>query len=116
LALASSISFCFIFRDAWQISVVPLIRAAIHAPEPGPLTAILTLGCIFMNSSAQTVESGVTVLEPIILNEPDSSEPSTGAGVVGAASPQPLINTAAAINTKGIISHFIDFLVFNISS
>ena len=81
-------------REAWQISVVPLIRAAIPAPDPGPLTAIFTFGCIFMNSSAQTEVSGVTVLEPMILKEPESSSP-IGVVVLWLLHPAATMNSTA---------------------
>ena len=63
------------------------------APEPGPLTAIRTFGCTFINCSAHIKVSGVTVLEPIILIEPDSSS----LGDVGADSAQPMTVTVNPI-------------------
>jgi hypothetical protein len=68
-----------------------------------------------MNSSAQTVVRGVTVLEPITLNEPDSSDP-VGAceGVVWA---QPVMaNASASIATDDMMfNRFInlDFKYFS---
>jgi hypothetical protein len=50
------------------------MRAAIPTPEPGPLTAMLTLGLTFMKFSAHTELKGVTVFDPMILNEPVSAE------------------------------------------
>ena len=86
-------------------------------PEPGPLTAILTFGYIVMNSSAQTVVSGVTVLEPIMLKEPESSVPVGVGLVVVVDSLQLLINTMAANNTiKGIMNHFGVIDLINYSS
>ena len=57
-------------------------------PEPGPETAMLVLGFFFMNSSAQTLEIGVTVLDPMTLMEPTNSLAvglgfGLGAGEVG---------------------------------
>ena len=44
---------------------------AMPTPEPGPLTAMLTSVLAFIKSSAYTELKGVTVFDPIILNEPD---------------------------------------------
>jgi predicted RND superfamily exporter protein len=79
-----------------------------------------------MNSSAQTVVSGVTVFEPIILNEPESSLLVVGGFVVIAVvvglvvvvdSLQLLTNTVAAnITSTGIMNHFLAKFLSNFSS
>lgn len=82
------------------------------APEPGPLTAMFTLGCFFMNSSAHTVVSGVTVFDPMMLKEPDNSVGDAGAGV-GACLAQPAamtIKLAISNIVSGRIRKFICFI------
>jgi hypothetical protein len=100
--------------EAWQISVVPLRSAAIPAPEPGPLTAIFTFGCIFMKSSAQILVSGVTVLDPITLKVPE--RPPSGAvvdGLVVAGCPHPASKTATITSTdvSNIALYLLDLLI-----
>src|SRR5882724_365088 len=64
LALASAFSASFIGRDASQISVVPLMRAAIPVPEPPPVTWIVKPGFLLMKTSAQRWPRMTMVSEP----------------------------------------------------
>jgi hypothetical protein len=75
LASAWSISLCFIILEAWQMSVVPSMSAAIPTPEPGPLIDMLACGFCPMKSSAHTELNGVTVFDPMILMEVDGVPP-----------------------------------------
>ncbi len=82
------------------------------APEPGPLTAILTSELAFMKFSAHTELSGVMVLEPMILNEPDNAGVVFVGVVVGvevgvAVVPQPVTSRAAASASARGKNHFL---------
>jgi hypothetical protein len=69
-----------------------------------------------MNSSAHTVVSGVTVFDPMMLKEPDSSVGAAGAGV-GACLAQPARTIVNASKTNsGNVNNFFDFLIFNFIS
>jgi hypothetical protein len=92
------------------MSVVLSIREAMPTPEPGPLTAMLTLELAFMKSSAHTALKGVTVFDPIILNEP-VSEGAVDEGVVEGVDvvPQPAkIKAITIINARGKSHLFTD--------
>src|SRR6267142_5727516 len=64
LALVSAFSESFIGRDASQISVVPLMRAAIPVPEPPPVTWMVKPGFLLMKTSAQRWPRMTMVSEP----------------------------------------------------
>src|SRR5712664_827443 len=64
LALVSAFSASFIGRDASQISVVPLISAAIPVPEPPPVTWMVKPGFLLMKTSAQRWPRMTMVSEP----------------------------------------------------
>jgi hypothetical protein len=82
---------------------------------------MLTLGLVFIKVSDQTELSGVTVLEPMILNEPERAGTvavgvavGVGVGVAeGVALPQPTKTMAAASTSDRGSNHFlIDFNKF----
>jgi hypothetical protein len=85
------------------------MRAVIPTPEPGPLTAMLTPGFFFMNSSAQTELMGVTVFDPMIFIEPDRPSPP----VLG-AQPAMIAIKPIASTTVSEISNFV-ILFFEIN-
>src|SRR6267143_4203528 len=64
LAFTSAFSASFIGRDASQISVVPLMRAAIPVPEPPPVTWMVKPGFLLMKTSAQRWPRMTMVSEP----------------------------------------------------
>src|SRR6267142_3827622 len=64
LALTSAFSASFIGRDASQISVVPLMRAAIPVPEPPPVTWMVRPGFLLIKTSAQRWPRMTMVSEP----------------------------------------------------
>src|SRR6266704_3185390 len=51
-------------RELWQISVVPLMSAAIPVPEPPPVTMMTLPAFAFMNFSAQRWPRMTMVSEP----------------------------------------------------
>ena len=57
------------FLLAAQMSVVPLISAAIPVPDPPPVTDISTSGFVRMNASAQVLTRWTIVSEPLIVND-----------------------------------------------
>src|SRR6266849_7374524 len=64
LALTSAFSASFIGRDASQISVVPLMRAAMPVPDPPPVTWMVKPGFLLMKTSAQRWPRMSMVSEP----------------------------------------------------
>ena len=68
-SLAMAISSGFSSRESSAISQVLESRAAMPVPEPPPVTATETLGCIFMNASAQAWPRLTMVSEPLIWRE-----------------------------------------------
>src|SRR4029079_18189311 len=52
-------------RDAVQMSVVPLMSAAMPVPEPPPVTWMTAPGCEFMYNSAQRWARITMVSEPL---------------------------------------------------
>ena len=75
LLIALSFSSSFILREAFAISTVPFINAAIPVPEPPPVTEILTAGFILWYSSAQARAKFTMVSEPLFsINENVSDE------------------------------------------
>ena len=56
-------------REAAQISVVPLIKAAKPVPEPPPVTEISTSGWDCIYASAHSIIKYTMVSDPLIVSE-----------------------------------------------
>src|SRR2546427_365937 len=88
LALASAFSASFIGREASQISVVPLMRAAMPVPEPPPVTWMVKPGFLLMKTSAQRWPRITSVSEPFTVMLRPSAIKATAPVISNAAVPR----------------------------
>jgi len=72
LSIACCFSAAFISREEAQISVVPLMRAAMPVPDPPPVTEILIPESIAIKRSAPLLTRCTMVSEPLIIRDVDS--------------------------------------------
>jgi hypothetical protein len=71
-------------REAWHMSVVPLMRALIPVPEPPPVTWMVALGWTRMYSSAQRWPKITMVSEPLTVISPAAAANGASSAVATA--------------------------------